>query len=113
MPVEVYARSDGTPGVVDPAAYVVAAQREPPGYLGLARIALLPRRSRLGLVAVRTADRRRGLARAILAELLGSLHHRGVASVTAEVDETNAPARALFENIGARHVGGAVELLHR
>jgi ribosomal protein S18 acetylase RimI-like enzyme len=111
MPVEMVTRPDGTPGVVDPSMYVVAEQEE--CYVGLARIALVPRRARLGLVAVRTAQRRRGLARAMLAELLGTLHRRGITSVSAEVDDSNAPAQALLAGIGARQVGGAMELLHR
>ncbi|WP_198955453.1 MULTISPECIES: GNAT family N-acetyltransferase [unclassified Frankia] len=111
MPVELRTRPDGTVGVIDPADYVVAAQDGE--YLGLARVARVPRRSRLGLVAVRTARRRQGLARAMLAELLGSLHRAGVDSVTAEVDDYNKPANALLLGIGAQQVGSASELLHR
>ncbi|MEV4512389.1 GNAT family N-acetyltransferase [Dactylosporangium sp. NPDC049525] len=111
MPVEMFARPDGTLGVLDASKHVVAVQDG--RYVGHARIALLPRRSRLGLVAVLEAHRRRGLARAMLAELLGSLHGTGIGSVFTEVDDRNAPAAALFEAIGAQQVGGAMELLHR
>jgi ribosomal protein S18 acetylase RimI-like enzyme len=110
MPAEVLARPAGT-GVIDPSRYAVAVQDEQ--YVGLARMAPLPRRPRLGLIAVRMSQRRRGFARALLAEALGSLHRSGISEVSTEVDEFNAPARALFEGIGAQHVGGAVELLHR
>jgi GNAT superfamily N-acetyltransferase len=110
MPTELRTRPDGTVGVIDPSTYVVAAQDGE--YLGQARVALVPRRSRLGLVAVRAAHRRRGLARAMLAEMLGSLHRSGISSLITEVDDLNKPAMALFEGIGAQHVGDALELLH-
>lgn len=111
MPVEMLARPDGKLGVVDPSAYVVAVQDGQ--YIGQTRVAAVPRRHRLGLVAVRAAYRRRGVARAMLAEMLGSLHRSGIESVSLEVDDRNAAARALFEGIGAQRLGGAVELLHR
>lgn len=110
-PAEMYARPDGTLGVTDASKHVVAVLDG--RYAGHARIALLPRRSRLGLVAVLAAHRRRGLARAMLAELLGSLHRDGITSVFTEIDDRNTPARALFDGIGAQQVGGAMELLHR
>ncbi|GIG59276.1 ribosomal-protein-alanine N-acetyltransferase [Longispora fulva] len=110
MPAEMRTRPDGTLGVIDPSAYVVAVQDGE--YIGQTRVAVLPRRSRLGLVAVRTAHRRRGLARAMLAEMLGSLHRSGITSVSAEVDDLNKAAITLFESIGAQRVGGAMEMLH-
>jgi ribosomal protein S18 acetylase RimI-like enzyme len=111
MPAEMYARPDGTLGVIDASKHVVAVHDGQ--YVGHARIAPLPRRSRLGLVAVRASHRRRGLAKAMLADLLGSLHRDGITSVITEVDDSNRSARALFDGIGARQVGGATELLHR
>jgi len=111
MPAEVLAGPDGTPGVLDPSRYAVAVQDE--RYVGLARVALLPRRPRLGLIAVRTSNRRRGVARALLAEVLGSLHRSGIGAVSTEVDELNAPAVALFEGVAAMRAGDAVELLRR
>src|SRR4051794_4530776 len=68
MPAEVLARPDGPP-LLEPARYVVAAQSG--RYVGLARVAPLPRQPRIGLIAVRAALRRRGIARALLAEVLG------------------------------------------
>jgi GNAT superfamily N-acetyltransferase len=107
MPAEVLA----PPDALDPSRYVVAVQDG--RYVGLTRIAPLPRRPRLGLIAVRATHRRRGLGRAMLAEMLGSLHRSGIGSVSTEVDERNAPATALFEGIGAQQVGGAMEMLRR
>jgi RimJ/RimL family protein N-acetyltransferase len=106
MPAEVLA-----PALIDVSRYVVAAQDG--RYVGLARLTRLPRRPRLGLLAVRIGHRRRGVARALLAELLGSLHLSGAGAVSTEVDELNVAATALFEGIGARPVGVAVELRHR
>lgn len=111
MPAELLGRPGGG-GVLYPSTYVVA-QDEDGQYVGLARVAPLPRRPRLGLIAVRMSHRRRGVARGLLAEVLGSAHSAGVTSVFAEVDELNAPAKALFEGVGAKFDGGAVELVHR
>jgi ribosomal protein S18 acetylase RimI-like enzyme len=111
MPAEVLIRPDRTEGVVDPSKYVVAARHGQ--YVGLARVAPLPRRPRLGLVAVRADHRRQGIARALLAEVVSAQHRSGIRAISAEVDERNAPALALFEGVGARHEGGAVEMLHR
>jgi len=78
---------------------------------GLLRLAPLPRRPRLGLVAVRAAHRRRGLARALLGESFRGLRARGVGTVQAEVDEANEPAKRLLVALGATRAGGAVELV--
>jgi GNAT superfamily N-acetyltransferase len=81
-------------------------------YAGLARIHRAPM-PRLGLVGVLPAHRRRGVARSLLAAALGSVHDRGVPRVSAEVDETNPAARALFARLGAERIGGAIELVRR
>ena len=109
MPVELFPGPDGRPGVADPSRYAVALLDGVA--VGLARVAPLPRRPRLGLLAVRAAHRRRGIARAILAEVLSALHEDGVTTVGADVDERNAPALALVEGLGGRPVGGAAELV--
>lgn len=106
MPAEVLAT-----GVVDPRRYVVAEHEG--RYVGLARVAPIPRRPRLGLIAVRRSYRRRGVARAMLASVLDAAHRSGAAAVAAEVDTRNTPALALFEGVGARHLGDAVELVRR
>jgi ribosomal protein S18 acetylase RimI-like enzyme len=106
MPVEVPLRPVGAPP--DPAKYAVAAGAE--RYEGLVRVAARRRHARIGLVAVRAGVRRRGIARAMLAEVLGALHRGGTATATVEVDTANRAAAALFEGIGARPVGGTVEL---
>jgi ribosomal protein S18 acetylase RimI-like enzyme len=108
MPAEV-ARPSGERAVFDLSRYVVAVQAGE--YVGLARISPLPRRPRLGLIAVRMAHRRRGLARAILAEVFRPLHEAGITGVSADVDRLNEPAMALFAGLGARRTGGAVELV--
>lgn len=108
MPAEV-ARPSEEQGRFDPSRYVVAVQED--RYVGLTRIAPLPRRPRLGLIAVRTAYRGQGLARAMLAEAFRPLHESGVTGVCADVDQLNERAMALFAGLGARHVGGALELV--
>lgn len=103
MPAEVLSRP------LDPAQYVVAS--EPGGYVGLARIAALPRHSRIGLIAVRADRRRRGIARALLAEVLRATEERGVTTVSAEVHEANTAAIALFDGAGACRAGSNLELV--
>ena len=107
MPVEMPPRPDGAP--LDPTRYAVAEAAD--RYVGLVRVVSRRRHARIGLVAVREGQRRRGIARAMLAEVLDALHRGGIETATAEVDERNSAATALFEGIGARRVGGTVEMV--
>jgi GNAT superfamily N-acetyltransferase len=104
MPAEVLPR-------LDPAKYAVAARRD--RYVGLLRLAALPRQPRIGLIAVRTDQRRRGIARALLAQTLAALHEQGFATASADVNESNGPAMALFEGLGARRASSNLELVVR
>jgi ribosomal protein S18 acetylase RimI-like enzyme len=97
----------------DPATYLVAVGQDSGEYAGLARVWMNPGRPRLGLIAVRPAYRRRGLARALLGQALGVLSELGLAEVTAEVDATNAASRTLMNSLGARWSGGCAELIRR
>jgi ribosomal protein S18 acetylase RimI-like enzyme len=97
--------------VLDPAKYIVAARAGE--YVGLLRVATVTRLPRIGLIAVRTGHRRRGIARALLAHSLGALHHVGKETASAEVTESNPAATALFEGIGARRTGSNLELVLR
>jgi ribosomal protein S18 acetylase RimI-like enzyme len=106
MPAEVLVRP-----ALDPSTCAVAAEHG--RYVGLLRIATVTRLPRIGLIAVRAEHQRRGIARALLAHTLGALHHIGKESASAEVTESNAPATALFEGIGARRAGSNLELVHR
>jgi ribosomal protein S18 acetylase RimI-like enzyme len=105
MPTEVMT---GPP--LDPAKYAVAARDGE--YVGLLRVATVTRLPRIGLIAVRTGHRRRGVARALLAHTLGALHRIGKDTASAEVTESNLAATALFEGIGARRAGSSLELIH-
>ncbi|GHD90972.1 GNAT family N-acetyltransferase [Streptomyces naganishii] len=110
MPAEVLPRPAGTT-VLDPSKHAVA--RHGHEYVGLVRVAPLTRQPRIGLIAVRADRQRRGIARALLAHALGSLHMSGTASAWAEVDESNAAATALFESSGARRAACTLELVRR
>jgi GNAT superfamily N-acetyltransferase len=111
MPAEVLARPDGTP-LLDPSKYAVAAQCD--RYVGLVRVAgRVTRQPRIGLLAVQSDHRRRGIARALLAHVLGSLHRSGVETAWAEVNESNGAAMALFEGVGARRASSNLELVLR
>ncbi len=97
----------------DPQTYRVAlAGRD---YVGLARIwRPLPghRYGRLGCVGVLAGYRRRGLARALIAQALEPLAGTAAAAVTAEADASDAAAHRLLASFGARITGGTIEL-HR
>lgn len=110
MPAEVLPRPDGAT-LLDPSKYAVAAQSDQ--YVGLVLVAPVIRQPRIGLIAVRTDRHRRGIARALLANVLGSLHHSGIETASAEVNQSNAAATALFEGVGARRAGSNVELVLR
>jgi ribosomal protein S18 acetylase RimI-like enzyme len=97
--------------LVDPSKYAVAVQ--PDQYVGLVRVAPVTRRPRIGLIAVRADLRRRGIARALLAHVLGSLHRSGIETASADVNESNGAATALFEGVGARRAGSTLELILR
>lgn len=110
MPAEVSSGPHG-PARPDPGLYAVAACSD--HYVGLVRVAPLPRQPRIGLIAVRSGHRRRGVARALLAEVLGAAHRRGIATASADVNQSNGPAIALFEAVGARRTGSNLELVLR
>jgi ribosomal protein S18 acetylase RimI-like enzyme len=93
----------------DPALYRIAMDGDQ--MVGLVRIWAGPRPvPRLGLIAVLAAYRRRGLARALLAEDFGVLADRGVPFVTTEADETNVASRTLLEGLGAQTTDVDVEM---
>jgi ribosomal protein S18 acetylase RimI-like enzyme len=106
MPAEVLVRP-----AFDPSKYAVAAR--PGEYVGLLRVATVPRLPRIGLIAVRAGWRRRGIGRALLGHALGALHRVGKEAASAEVTESNVAATALFEGIGAQRVGSNLELVIR
>lgn len=99
------------PGVVDPSLYTVATKSG--RYVGLVRVTQVRRLPRIGLIAVREGERRRGVARALLGHALGSLHDRGIQTASAELNESNTAAVALFDGFGARRVGSNLELVLR
>lgn len=107
MPAEVLPRPAGVT-IVDPSRYTVAAAQD--RYLGMVRLAMPTRRPRIGLIAVRAGERRRGIARALLSHVLGTQHAAGIVAVLAEVDESNKAALALFEGVAARRTGSTLEL---
>jgi ribosomal protein S18 acetylase RimI-like enzyme len=107
MPVEVPLRPAGAP--MDPSRYAVAAG--PDRYEGLVRVMARRRHARIGLVAVRADRRCRGIGRALLVDVLCALHRGGIEIASADVDESNAAAMALFEAVGARRVGSGLELV--
>jgi GNAT superfamily N-acetyltransferase len=63
--------------------------------------------------AVLAGEQRRGIARALLSHVLDGLHQSGVETASAEVNEANVAAMALFEGLGARRTGSNLELVRR
>ncbi|MET9497057.1 GNAT family N-acetyltransferase [Streptomyces sp. NPDC006552] len=108
MPAEVLPRLDDAT-VVDPTKYAVAAESD--RYAGLIRVAPVPRQPRIGLLAVRAERQRRGIARALLSDVLNSLHRSGTTRATAEIGAANTAAAALFDDIGAERVGTNLEVV--
>ncbi|GAA1980750.1 GNAT family N-acetyltransferase [Catenulispora subtropica] len=109
MPAEVIRLPKGDT-VVDPSKYAVAAQGS--DYVGLLRLAAVTRQPRIGLLAVRADHRRRGIARALLAHTLTTLHHGGTPAAWAEVNEANSAATALLETAGATLTSHNLELVY-
>ncbi|WP_053849386.1 GNAT family N-acetyltransferase [Streptomyces sp. NRRL B-24085] len=107
MPAEVVRRREGDT-IVDPSKYAVAAA--PDRYLGLIRV-VTAIRPRIGLIAVRADQQRRGIARALLAHALATLHRSGFTEAWTEVQESNRAGSALFEGIGARRMSSNLELV--
>ena len=107
MPAEILPRPD----VLDLTKYVVAESGG--DYVGLVRLAAVTRQPRIGLLAVRAGRQRRGIGRALLTYVLDTLHRNGVPAASAEVNEANPAAVALFEGAGARRVGSNLELVLR
>lgn len=108
MPAEVLSRPDGDT-VLFPSRYAVAALGG--RYVGMARVATLTRQPRIGVLAVLAEQRGHGIGRALLANVLRSLHGNGFAIASAEVHESNEAAVALFEGIGARRGASNLELV--
>ncbi|MFF0095893.1 GNAT family N-acetyltransferase [Streptomyces canus] len=107
MPAEVIPRPEGDT-IVDASKYAVAAA--PDRYLGLIRVVTV-KQPRIGLLAVRSDEQRRGIARALLAHTLGTLNRSGFAAAWTEVQESNQAATALFEGIGAQPMSSNLELV--
>jgi ribosomal protein S18 acetylase RimI-like enzyme len=97
----------------DPAAYPAATCQASGDYAGLVRVWNNPDGPRLGLIAVLAPHRRRGLARALLAQAFRVLHERGKTEVIAEIDDTNSASISLLTGIGAHRTGGSIELVKR
>lgn len=85
--------------LADPAAFLLSA----PGALLVGRV--LAGEAELLTLATDPAQRRQGLARALLAGFEAEAARRGAAEAFLEVAENNAPARALYAAAGWRQVG--------
>lgn len=107
MPAGISPRPAGSV-VADPSKYAVASRSG--HYIGLLRMSSRPRLPRIGLIAVLSGQQRRGIARALLAQVLGSLHDCGTPAVSAEAGESNEAATKLFDGIGGRRVASNLEL---
>ncbi|MFE9319569.1 GNAT family N-acetyltransferase [Nocardia sp. NPDC052278] len=111
MPAEITTCPDGIVPV-DPAQYAVATRSDE--YVGLLRVASRRRHARIELIVVRADQRRRGVARALLGPVLGSLHQSGIETVSAYVNDANTAAVKLFDGVSSsRRAGSNLELVLR
>jgi ribosomal protein S18 acetylase RimI-like enzyme len=110
MPAEVLPHPAGET-VRYPSKYTVAVRANQ--YVGLVRVAPLTRQPRIGLIAVRADEQRRGVGRALLTNVLGWLRQDGFELARAEVHQSNAAAMALFDGVGAQPVASNLELVLR
>ena len=83
------------------------------GHLGLLRLVPLPRQPRIAELTVRPDVRRRGVARALVAHVLGTWHDAGHREAAADVHEANRPGIVLVESLGARVASSNLELVLR
>jgi ribosomal protein S18 acetylase RimI-like enzyme len=81
--IALLAEENGTP-----VGFTLARPREGTGYISD--------------LFVRDEARRRGVAKALLAAAVEALHAQGLSHVTVDVDEQNAPARAVYDRLGFR-----------
>jgi GNAT superfamily N-acetyltransferase len=107
------ARPPDTTTIVPVDAVRVAVTSRNGDELGLLRLVPLPRQPRIAELAVRPDVRRRGIACALLAHVLGGWHHVGHREAAADVHEANVPAVTLVESIGARAASSNLELMLR
>jgi [ribosomal protein S18]-alanine N-acetyltransferase len=91
----------GAPGCLSILAST--AEGEPPQGLLIARRA--GDEAELLTLAVHPTHRRFGLARALLGAAMDALSASGVKQLFLEVEEENAPARGLYESLGANAIG--------
>ncbi|MFG2298339.1 GNAT family N-acetyltransferase [Streptomyces sp. NPDC048603] len=78
-------------------------------YAGLIRVAPVPRRAPIGLLAVRADQHRQGVGRALLTHALGELHRAVTDPAWGDVDASNTAAITMFERVGARRAGSNIE----
>ena len=96
---------------LDPALYLVAEAESSGSYVGIVRVWVHEGRPpRLGFVGVTRQERRRGIARALLAAVLHVLANRRVEAITAEVDVTNEASNVLMASLGSVRSDGYFEL---
>jgi ribosomal protein S18 acetylase RimI-like enzyme len=95
----------------DPQLYWIAAEADTAERVGIVRVWNRPEGPRLGLIAVLPHHRGRGIARGLLGEVLRTLPSRGVGTVVSEIDDTNGASLGLLVGLGARAVGGSVEMV--
>ncbi len=88
----------------DPNSLCLAA-KEGNRVVGYASVSFVLDRGQINTVAVDPAFRRRGLAKALLTELISCARQRGAAALELEVRAGNAAALGLYRSLGFVQVG--------
>lgn len=87
----------------------IAARREslfrPRRLVGFALVRSAADEAEVLTIAVRNAQRGKGLGRRLMEEVLRRLHYDRTAACFLEVDRDNASAKALYESLGFKAVG--------
>ena len=90
-------------GVISVVARAEGAGREPPCGFAIAREAA--DEAEIITIATDPAHRRSGVGKALMRDIIRRLHGDRIARLFLEVSEDNAPAIALYRNLGFRKVG--------
>lgn len=104
-----FAEETFDPPAFNPATYLVAVEERTGEYIGLVRVWMNRAGPRIGMFGVLRTHRRRGITLALLKRCLfaaSELNHR---MATSEYDETNEASAGVFERLGARPTGSAME----
>ncbi|MGI8657584.1 MAG: GNAT family N-acetyltransferase [Candidatus Limnocylindria bacterium] len=93
----------------NPKTYLVAMPEARGELIGLVRVWMNEPGPRIGMIGVTSRHRGRGIASALLAQVLREVQALGACHARSEYDVTNLASAAIFAKVGARSVGSRIE----